>query len=181
MLLTFIRWYYLVRALDLPFTLREALRLGFLGYLFNLMPMGIVGGDLLKAVMLGPAAPGRAGAGRGDGGRGPADRALRPVRGGLDRDPGDRAERRPTPSCRCACNVTLVLTAVGGGGASPCSSFPASPKAAEPDAGRPAADRAHGGEPDRGRADVPAADRRAAGGLPDERRRPLLFHDAGVT
>jgi len=50
--LTLIRWYYLVRALDLPFTLHEALRLGFLGYLFNLAPMGIVGGDLLKAVML---------------------------------------------------------------------------------------------------------------------------------
>jgi uncharacterized membrane protein YbhN (UPF0104 family) len=51
-LLTLIRWYYLVRALDLPFTFRESLRLGFLGYLFNLAPMGIVGGDLLKAVML---------------------------------------------------------------------------------------------------------------------------------
>jgi hypothetical protein len=49
---TLVRWYYLVRALDLPFTLKEALRLGFLGYLFNLAPMGIVGGDLLKAVML---------------------------------------------------------------------------------------------------------------------------------
>ena len=51
-LLTLIRWYYLVRALELPFTLKDALRLGFLGYLFNLAPMGIVGGDLLKAVML---------------------------------------------------------------------------------------------------------------------------------
>jgi hypothetical protein len=51
-LLTLIRWYYLVRALGLPFTLKEAMRLGFLGYLFNLAPMGIVGGDLLKAVML---------------------------------------------------------------------------------------------------------------------------------
>lgn len=51
-LLTMIRWYYLVRALELPFTLKDALRLGFLGYLFNLAPMGIVGGDLLKAVML---------------------------------------------------------------------------------------------------------------------------------
>ncbi len=47
-----IRWYYLVRALDLPFTFRDAMRLGFLGYLFNLAPTGIVGGDLLKAVML---------------------------------------------------------------------------------------------------------------------------------
>jgi uncharacterized protein (TIRG00374 family) len=51
-LLTLTRWYYLVRALDLPFTFKEAMRLGFLGYLFNLAPMGIVGGDLLKAVML---------------------------------------------------------------------------------------------------------------------------------
>ena len=51
-LTTFLRWRYLVRALDLPFTLSAALRLGFLGYLFNLAPMGIVGGDFLKVVML---------------------------------------------------------------------------------------------------------------------------------
>jgi uncharacterized protein (TIRG00374 family) len=51
-LLTFIRWWYLVRALGLPFRFRDALRIGFLGYLFNLAPMGIIGGDLLKAVML---------------------------------------------------------------------------------------------------------------------------------
>lgn len=50
--LTLIRWYYLVRALDIPFTMRGALRFGFLGYLFNMAPMGIVGGDLLKAYML---------------------------------------------------------------------------------------------------------------------------------
>ncbi len=50
--LTIVRWYYLVRALDIPFSLQEALRFGFLGYLFNLAPMGIVGGDLLKAYML---------------------------------------------------------------------------------------------------------------------------------
>jgi glycosyltransferase 2 family protein len=50
--LTLVRWYYLVRALDIPFTLKEAMRFGFLGYLFNLAPMGIVGGDLLKAYML---------------------------------------------------------------------------------------------------------------------------------
>jgi len=51
-LLTLIRWCYLVRALGLPLRMRDALRIGFLGYLFNLAPMGIVGGDLLKAVML---------------------------------------------------------------------------------------------------------------------------------
>lgn len=50
--ITLVRWYWLVRALDLRFRLREALRLGFLSYLFNLAPMGIVGGDVLKAVML---------------------------------------------------------------------------------------------------------------------------------
>ena len=57
--LTLIRWFWLVRALELPFRLHEALRLGFLGYLFNLAPMGIVGGDLLKAVMLARRQPGR--------------------------------------------------------------------------------------------------------------------------
>lgn len=57
-LITFVRWYWLVRALALPFRLREAMRLGFLGYLFNLLPMGIVGGDLLKAVVLARRHPG---------------------------------------------------------------------------------------------------------------------------
>ncbi len=51
-MITLIRWWYLVCALELPFSLRDALRIGFLGYLFNLAPLGIVGGDLLKAVML---------------------------------------------------------------------------------------------------------------------------------
>ena len=50
--ITLVRWYYLVRALGIGLSLKEAFRLGFLGYLFNLAPMGIVGGDLLKAVML---------------------------------------------------------------------------------------------------------------------------------
>lgn len=50
--LTLVRWWYLVRALELPCRLGNALRLGFLGFLFNLAPMGIVGGDLLKAVLL---------------------------------------------------------------------------------------------------------------------------------
>ncbi len=52
-LLTLIRWYYLLRALDVPCRLREVLRIGFMGYLFNLAPMGIVGGDVLKAMLLG--------------------------------------------------------------------------------------------------------------------------------
>jgi hypothetical protein len=51
-LLTFIRWWYLVRALDIPFRFRDSIRISFWGYLFNLAPLGIVGGDLIKTVML---------------------------------------------------------------------------------------------------------------------------------
>jgi glycosyltransferase 2 family protein len=51
-LLTFIRWWYLVRALGVSCRFRDALRISFWGYLFNLAPLGIVGGDLVKAVML---------------------------------------------------------------------------------------------------------------------------------
>jgi len=50
--LTHIRWCYLVRALGLPMSMHSAFRLGSAGYLFNLAPLGVVGGDLLKAVML---------------------------------------------------------------------------------------------------------------------------------
>jgi uncharacterized membrane protein YbhN (UPF0104 family) len=51
-LLTLVRWYYLVLALGLPLRFSEAMRIGFLGYMFNLAPFGIVGGDLLKAWLL---------------------------------------------------------------------------------------------------------------------------------
>jgi len=57
-LITLIRWWYLVRAAGIPFSLTDAMRIGFLGYLFNLAPMGIVGGDLLKAWMLSREKPG---------------------------------------------------------------------------------------------------------------------------
>ena len=57
--LTMIRWMYLVRALDIPFRLRDALRLGFLGYLLNFISPGSVGGDLFKAVFLARTCHGR--------------------------------------------------------------------------------------------------------------------------
>src|SRR5206468_2667804 len=38
--------------LGLSFSIRETLRAGFLGYLANLLPFGLVAGDSLKAVML---------------------------------------------------------------------------------------------------------------------------------
>lgn len=47
-----VRWWLLVRAAGLPFTLKAAFRIGFVGYLFNLAPMGVVGGDLIRSVML---------------------------------------------------------------------------------------------------------------------------------
>jgi glycosyltransferase 2 family protein len=51
-LLTFVRWWLLIRALDIPCRFRDSFRISFWGYLFNLLPLGIVGGDLIKTVML---------------------------------------------------------------------------------------------------------------------------------
>ena len=56
-LLTFVRWWYLVRALEVPAVSPTRIRISFWGYLFNLAPLGIVGGDLVKAVMLGHEHP----------------------------------------------------------------------------------------------------------------------------
>jgi hypothetical protein len=50
--ITILRWNLLVRAIGLSFTVQQTLRAGFLGYLANLLPFGLVAGDSLKAVML---------------------------------------------------------------------------------------------------------------------------------
>ena len=50
--LTFVRWYLLVRAQNLPFTLKSAFRLGLVGYFYNTFLPGAVGGDLLKAAYI---------------------------------------------------------------------------------------------------------------------------------
>ena len=50
--ITFLRWQALVRALGFPFSTLDALRLGFLGYLFNFVAPGGVGGDIFKAVFI---------------------------------------------------------------------------------------------------------------------------------
>ena len=47
--ITFVRWWVLVRAQDLPFTLGNAFRLGALGFFFSTFLPGSVGGDLVKA------------------------------------------------------------------------------------------------------------------------------------
>lgn len=52
MLLAFVRWFVLVRAIELPFHLRDALRLGFIGALFNFVIPGAIGGDFVRAAAL---------------------------------------------------------------------------------------------------------------------------------
>lgn len=52
MLITLLRWYVLVRAQDLPFTIRGALSLGLVGFFFNTVMPGSVGGDIVKAAVL---------------------------------------------------------------------------------------------------------------------------------
>jgi uncharacterized protein (TIRG00374 family) len=51
-LLTLVRWYILVRAQDLPFRLADAVRLGLVGFFFNTVLPGSIGGDIVKAAFL---------------------------------------------------------------------------------------------------------------------------------
>lgn len=51
-MISFLRWRLLVRAFDIPFSLTECMRLGFLGYLLNFISFGSVGGDLFKAILV---------------------------------------------------------------------------------------------------------------------------------
>ena len=50
--LTYVRWWILVRAQDLPFTLGDACRLGLVGSFFNSFLPGAIGGDLIKATFI---------------------------------------------------------------------------------------------------------------------------------
>lgn len=47
-----VRWWLLVRAQNIEFPVRDAVRLGFIGNLFNIVVPGTVGGDLTKAVLI---------------------------------------------------------------------------------------------------------------------------------
>lgn len=51
-LLTFVRWYLLVWAQGFEFSMRDAIRIGFLGYLLNYIAPGAVGGDFIKGAFL---------------------------------------------------------------------------------------------------------------------------------
>lgn len=57
--LTFVRWYLLVNAIGISFSLPQAFRLSFLSYLLNFVSAGSVGGDLFKAFFIAREQPGR--------------------------------------------------------------------------------------------------------------------------
>ena len=57
--LSFVRWFVLVRALKLDFRLIDAFRIGSLGYALNFVALGIIGGDLFKAIFIARDQPGR--------------------------------------------------------------------------------------------------------------------------
>ncbi|MCE9531197.1 MAG: flippase-like domain-containing protein [Planctomycetes bacterium] len=52
LLITFLRWHLLVRAVGLTFSRYDAIRLGLVGYFFNTFLPGSLGGDVLKAYSL---------------------------------------------------------------------------------------------------------------------------------
>lgn len=49
LIITFLRWHMLVRAVGLPFSRYNAIRLGLVGYFFNTFLPGSIGGDIVKA------------------------------------------------------------------------------------------------------------------------------------
>ncbi len=49
---TFYRWYLLVWAQDFPFTLKDAVRLSFIGYACDYLGPGATGGDIIRAGLI---------------------------------------------------------------------------------------------------------------------------------
>lgn len=58
-LLTFVRWWILVRAQRFEFPLSQAIRLGFVGLVSNFVAPGAVGGDIVKAILMARGQPQR--------------------------------------------------------------------------------------------------------------------------
>jgi uncharacterized protein (TIRG00374 family) len=48
-MISFFRWQLFVQAIDLPFKFLDAVRIGFIGSFFNLLSLGVIGGDALRA------------------------------------------------------------------------------------------------------------------------------------
>ena len=55
----YVRWFVLVRSIDLPFTLYGAVRLGLVGTFYNTFLPGAIGGDFVKAYMIAKGNPER--------------------------------------------------------------------------------------------------------------------------
>lgn len=55
----FVRWHALVRALGLPFKVIDAVRLGFIGLFFCVFTIGVAGGDAMRAIYVCRQSPGR--------------------------------------------------------------------------------------------------------------------------
>ena len=51
-IITIVRWRALVLALNAPLSMGDAMKFGFIGFMFNLSPVGVVGGDAVKVVLL---------------------------------------------------------------------------------------------------------------------------------
>lgn len=52
-----VRWWLLTRVLSIPFTIREALKWSFVGFFFNNVVPGLIGGDLPKMYFVARSAP----------------------------------------------------------------------------------------------------------------------------
>lgn len=57
--LSYLRWWLLVRSHNIPLTPVEGVRLGAIGFLLNFVSIGAVGGDLFKAYFLSRRTPGK--------------------------------------------------------------------------------------------------------------------------
>ena len=57
--ISFLRWRVMVLALGLPFSVVDALRIGFIGSFFNLFAFGVVGGDTLRSFYVARQVPQR--------------------------------------------------------------------------------------------------------------------------
>src|SRR5262245_44374760 len=57
--LNFIRWHFLIRAVGIDIQLPKTMRYGALGYALNFVAPGAIGGDFFKAIFLAHGQPGR--------------------------------------------------------------------------------------------------------------------------
>ena len=55
----YVRWYFLVKALDFPFKFKDAVRLGMVATFYSMFLPSAIGGDIIKAVFIAREQPGR--------------------------------------------------------------------------------------------------------------------------